>query len=326
MPRTPRVVVEGAIYHVYNRFGSGEGVFRDEGEVARFLGLLRHVKRRDGWVVLAWSVLHNHYHLAVRTGPVPLSRSMHTVQGRFSQTFNARHRRSGAVWQSRYQARLVGEGDYLRRLIVYVHLNAVRAGLVEEPADHRWCGHGAMLGRRKARLVDVDDALLAFGETRREARRAYRWAIRAALAEDGADIELARQPWWSRDGELRGREGVAHIDELGRPTGPERVRLAAEEFVHLCSEVLGVPVEDLQSRRRGEGVTRARELLATVGVTRWGQSTGALARVLGLYPDSVSRQVTRGEARVAEDAGFRTRLEELDRQLVVIAVGGGRGG
>jgi REP element-mobilizing transposase RayT len=285
--------MEGAIYHVYNRFGSGEGVFQDEGEVGRFFGLLRHVKRRDGWVVLAWSVLHNHYHLAVRTGPVPLSRSMHTVQGRFSQTFNARHRRSGAMWQSRYQARLVGEGDYLRQLIVYVHVNPVRAGLVADPADHRWSGHGAMLGRRRARLLDVDDALLAFGQTRREARRVYRSAVRAALAEDGADVEPARQPWWSRDAALRLREDVAHIDEPGRSTGPERCRVPAAEFVRLCSEVLGVPVEELQSRRRGDAVTRARELLATVGVTRWGQSTSALSRELGMYPDSISRQVTR---------------------------------
>ena len=47
MPRKPRVFVEGGIYHVYNRFASGEAVFADPEEALEFIELLRFVKKRD---------------------------------------------------------------------------------------------------------------------------------------------------------------------------------------------------------------------------------------------------------------------------------------
>ena len=46
-PRRPRVIIEGGLYHVYNRFARGEDVFADPEEAIEFLGLLREVKRRE---------------------------------------------------------------------------------------------------------------------------------------------------------------------------------------------------------------------------------------------------------------------------------------
>jgi REP element-mobilizing transposase RayT len=61
MPRTPRVFVEGGIYHVYNRVASGEAIFEDP-EVARdFMELVRFVKTRDGSTIFAWVLMSNHY-------------------------------------------------------------------------------------------------------------------------------------------------------------------------------------------------------------------------------------------------------------------------
>jgi hypothetical protein len=61
MPRAPRILVEGGLYHVYNRFARGEEVFSDPQEAIEFLGLFRDLKQRDGLQVLAWSLLSNHY-------------------------------------------------------------------------------------------------------------------------------------------------------------------------------------------------------------------------------------------------------------------------
>ena len=75
MPRMPRLLVESGVYHVYNRTARGERLFQDEREARRFLRLAREVKERDGMVVLAWALLSNHYHLAVRTGPHKIGRA-----------------------------------------------------------------------------------------------------------------------------------------------------------------------------------------------------------------------------------------------------------
>jgi putative transposase len=136
MPRGLRILVEGGLYHVYNRLARGETVFSDPEEAIEFLDLLRDLKQRDDLQIFAWSLLGNHFHLAVRTSAAPLSRTMRTLQGGFSRAFNRRWGRTGPLWQSRYQTRLVDSQRYLVQLVFYIHLNPVRAGLVEDPADY----------------------------------------------------------------------------------------------------------------------------------------------------------------------------------------------
>ena len=226
MARTPRRFDEGGIYHVYNRFSRGEPIFGEDGEVERFLSLIREVKQSDGFAVLAFCILSNHYHLAVRQGPVPLSRTMRSLQGRFSRSFNIRHGSTGPVWQSRFKAERVCDNAYLQRLIVYIHLNPVRAGLVADPARYHWSGHRELLGRKGLRLVDAEGALIVFGGTTRAARRRYMGAIRGALAEDGRDESPITGPRpWTRDSVVQPRQGIASPDMLGRPTGVERPKI-----------------------------------------------------------------------------------------------------
>ena len=80
MGRRPRNLIPGGIYHVYNRVSRGQHVFRDDEEADRFEDLIAGTKKRGDCQILAWCVMSNHYHLAVRTAEVPLSRSMRTIR------------------------------------------------------------------------------------------------------------------------------------------------------------------------------------------------------------------------------------------------------
>ncbi len=70
MGRSPRVLIEGGIYHFYNRVSRSEHAFRNEAEAERPLKRLVETKRRDGFLVLAWCLMSLHYHLALRIGEV----------------------------------------------------------------------------------------------------------------------------------------------------------------------------------------------------------------------------------------------------------------
>lgn len=315
MPRAPRILVEGGLYHLYNRFARGEEIFSDPEEAIEFLDLFRDLKQRDGLQVFAWSLLSNHYHLALRTSAVPLSRTMRTLQGAFSKAFNRRWKRSGPLWQSRYQARLIDSQRYFEQLVFYIHLNPVRAGLVDDPVKHVFSGHRELLGKVHDPIVDVDDALVTFGKTTKSARRAYLKRLNAALADEERPEVSERLPWWTAEKELRPTSGRAYVDELGRSTGRERRALEAAGFVELVCVCLGVTIDALASSRKDPETNRLHQLIATVGIERWNQSAGKLGGLLGKHPDVISRWARTGAEKRLKDAEFSKAVEELDRLL-----------
>jgi len=318
MPRAPRILIEGGLYHVYNRFARGEEIFSDPEEAIEFLDLLRDLKHRDDLQIFAWSLLSNHYHLAVRTSAVPLSRTMRTLQGGFSKAFNRRWGRTGPLWQSRYQARLVDSQRYFDQLVFYIHLNPVRAGLVEDPAKHIFSGHRELLGRVRDPLLDVDDALLSFGKTIKSARRTYLKRINAALAAEERMEVSERLPWWTPERELKPATGRAYVDELGRSTGRERRLLEAAEFIELACSALGASVNSLASSRKDPETTRLHQLVATVGIERWGQRASALGGSLGKHPDVVSRWARTGAQRRLKEVEFSDAIDQLDHVIASI--------
>lgn len=325
MPRKPRVLIEGAVYHVYNRVASGEPILADPDEAARFVDLLRRVKVRDGWTVFAWCVMSNHYHLALRTSAVPLWRGLHHLQCTFSRSFNRRSGRTGSLWQSRYQAKLVDEQRYLSQVVLYIHLNPVRSGAVDDPASHLLSGHGEIIGKGGAPLVDVDDALLCFGETARAARRTYLSAMLAGCGGLGSSQAAAAAPFRSllwREHELEPKAGQEYVDILGRSTGLERPSMPARQFIEELCRILGAAPATLASRSRDRSTAESRRIVATLGVERWGQKGRELGRVLGKNSDMVSAWVGEGVRRRIEDAGFARRLDDLDRALAESAASG----
>jgi putative transposase len=80
LTRPARVFVEGGFYHVYNRLGRGERVFAAEHEAAEFTRILKEVAERDDVTIMAWCLLSNHYHLAVRSCEIPLDRPLRSLR------------------------------------------------------------------------------------------------------------------------------------------------------------------------------------------------------------------------------------------------------
>ncbi len=81
-----------------------------------------------------------------------LSVYMKEVKERFSRWFNKRRERKGTLWMDRYKSVMVeGKGEPLHTMAAYIELNPVRAGLVVDSKDYRWCGYAeATSGIRRA--------------------------------------------------------------------------------------------------------------------------------------------------------------------------------
>lgn len=95
---------------------------------------------RHGWRIHAYVIMRNHYHLAVETPQANLVAGMHWLQGTFASRFNRYRVERGHLFQGRYQALLVEDASALFRVINYINLNPVRAGIVGPSAiaTFRW--------------------------------------------------------------------------------------------------------------------------------------------------------------------------------------------
>ena len=87
--------------------------------------------------------------LRERMGDV--SAFMKELKQRFSKWFNRERNRFGTLWAERFKSVLVEDvPGVVATVAAYVDLNPVRAGLVKDPKDYRWCGYAeAMAGGKK---------------------------------------------------------------------------------------------------------------------------------------------------------------------------------
>jgi len=160
-----------------------------------------------------------HFHILLRTGTTPLSTVMRRLMTGYAVTFNIRHRRSGHLFQNRYKSVVCEEETYLLELTRYIHLNPLRARLVEDLKSldkYPWTGHSVLIGKQKNPLVPeippaieedkylaektVDDVLRHFGSALNDARQHYR-----AFVEKG--IKQGRRPELQGGGLVRSSGG-----------------------------------------------------------------------------------------------------------------------
>jgi hypothetical protein len=79
-----------------------------------------------------------------------ISEYMKTVKQRFSIWFNKSHQRYGTLWADRFKSVLVeGAGNPLQTMAAYIDLNPVRAGIVDDPKDYRFCGYAEAVAKER---------------------------------------------------------------------------------------------------------------------------------------------------------------------------------
>ncbi len=154
MARKLRLEYENALYHVINRGNYRADIFATEGTKAAFEKCLFEACEKSHWVLHAYVVMRNHYHLALETPQGNLVAGMKWLQATFANRFNRLRKESGHVFQGRYQAIVVENGAGLGAVCHYIHLNPVRARAVkvESLATYRY-GSFRWLGLPRARPV-----------------------------------------------------------------------------------------------------------------------------------------------------------------------------
>ena len=182
MARPLRIEYAGAVYHVTSRGNARQKIYFDDMDRELFLAKLSEAKERYGFVVHAYCLMGNHYHLLVETPKPNLSLGMQRINGEYTQAFNRRHRRVGHLFQGRFKAIVVEKGSHLLELCRYVVLNPVRAKMAERPQDWPWSSYRATVGMGACpSFLTAGWILSQFGTDETEARRRYRRFVSEGL-------------------------------------------------------------------------------------------------------------------------------------------------
>ena len=328
MTRPPRLEYAGARYHVINRGNYRRDVFRDEGAAEAFERTLGEAAEKFGWRVAAYVVMRNHFHLALETPEPNLSLGMKWLQGTWVRRFNRFRGLEGRPFQGRFKSLVIEDGEGYRRVCDYIHLNPVRARVVEptEIASYR----RSSLWRHTHKTAPgwLDGAWLLQASGLRSGAAGWR-AYAARLAVLVGDKESKEQlsakhlsrGWCIGSKEFRKtmqetmREQIAGWQErrfIGLDVDERKAERTAmwEDALNAVAVAAGVNLAALPAKKSAE----QKVLLAATMKQATSVSNGWLAERLGMGEPASASQFAR---RWMMDAKRAARVEQLVSRVKV---------
>ena len=330
MPRKSRIDAPGALHHIIARGIERGKIFRDITDYNNFLERFGGIIQETKTHCFAWALIHNHFHLLLKTGLVPIATVMRRLLTGYAISYNKRHRRVGHLFQNRYKSILCEEEPYLLELVRYIHLNPIRTKIVrniQELDKYPYSGHSVLMGRVKKHWQEVEWVLNLFDERVGIARRKYR-----AFVQDG--ISLGKRDDLTGGGLIRSSGGWAAVkamskarifqksDErvLGSGDFVEQVLSAAQEQMERkyaliahgynldkvatkVADLMGLEEFEIWAPGKERRRVKARSLLCYWAVRELGISMAELSRRLHLSLSAISLSVKRGE-KIARDNDY----------------------
>jgi len=174
MPRKPRQLVDGGIYHVFNRGNDRRNLFSEPEDYACFLNHLGSNVSRLSVELYHYCLMPNHFHFLLRIQKChDLAELMHRVQLSYARYFKRSRTFVGHVFQERFRSPRISEESYYLQCGRYIERNPVKADLVNEAAAYPYSS-------AKFYVMGVGDPLLTcnpfyaeMGKTDEERRRRY---------------------------------------------------------------------------------------------------------------------------------------------------------
>ncbi|MGB7512431.1 MAG: peptide-methionine (R)-S-oxide reductase MsrB [Pelodictyon phaeoclathratiforme] len=323
MPRGARLDAPGTLHHVMVRGIEGCRIVMDDTDRDQFVLRMGRLAKATGTEIYAWALMINHAHILLKSSEEGLSSFMRKLLSGYATVYNRRHKRYGHLFQNRYKSIVCEEEPYFVRLVSYIHLNPLRAGIVhslEELDQHRWSGHAVIMKQCNHEWQESDFVLRFFGEKEGMAREAYRLFVEA-------ESRKGEQPELTGGGLIRSTGGWSEVKSLRqrgeKQFGDERIlgssafvreildqaddsvkalipasnfsQDAAEELRKRCGEC-GVALQLMESGSKRDECTALRKELAVKFIKEFGLSYAETARQLGVSTSAVN-QIFRRLAR-----------------------------
>lgn len=318
MARQLRIEFEGAFYHITSRGNLRDRIFFDDRDKEMFLEILKRTKERYGYLVHAYALMDNHFHLLIETPKANISQIMQNVNTSYTVYINKKYQRSGHLFQGRFKGIIVDKDEYLVTLSRYIHLNPVRAKTVQRPEDYRWTSYRAYIDKSvRGSLADTSDTLSYFSKTRGDASDKYKAFVEAAVGIEEnpmKDIEAGIMLGGKRFkakvikflGKIKAHEELPQIKRL-------REQMPIDRVIKTCCSFYGKKEEDLIKRGKDK---RERQIAIYLSKILSGKKNVEVGSFFGIKGPAVSGLIKAIERKLDKEKKLKNEIESLKERLI----------
>jgi REP element-mobilizing transposase RayT len=273
MPRAQRLHIPAAHYHVTLRGNHRQNIFFSPADRQLFDEITAEVLDRFTARLHAYCWMTNHVHMLIQVGDTPLGKLILRIAGRYARAVQKHLRTTGHLFEKRYHSVIVDADEYLLELLRYIHLNPVRAHIVQHPTDYLWSSHRAYLGAVNQSWVTTDFALQMFHPDQAMAVDGYRRFVDSGVGLPGCSPLRECNP---SDRRILGSDDFA-AKLLGAAWKPRSGKQLSDLIDEACQQFC-VTEEALLSTSSQRHLTKARAWISHQAITLRIASLSEVAR------------------------------------------------
>lgn len=164
MGRKGLIWYPGAIYHITTRGNRKSNIFMKKLDYIIYLNILKEALEKYKGTLYCYCLMTNHVHLLIQTGEIIISQIMKKTNETYAKYFNNNYNLVGHLFQERYGWKIVQGEKYILDASKYIHLNPVKAKIVEKPEEYIWSSYAMYIGEKKEKLIYSNRILSFFTE------------------------------------------------------------------------------------------------------------------------------------------------------------------
>lgn len=301
MSRKKRIHYNEALYHVMLRGNYRQDIFSCKSHYEYFYHLLSKVVTQFNCKIHLFCLMTNHIHLVIEVNKIPLWKIMQSLLTSYAKYNHKTTNRMGHLFQGRYKAKIIENDHYLLELCYYIHLNPLKAKMVDDIDLYRWSSHLTYMGIEPWDWVTTNFVCSAI-EKHSKNQKIYQEFIKNKIFEakfcefDEAGILIVKS---SINEKIISKKPVF----LGN--------LTIIQIAEVICNYMKVNLEDLKSLNLSKELSYCRSLITYFAHYQGNHHLVEIAYFFMRQPDSLSKTLTRH----LNDPDLKKKFEENTRAI-----------
>ncbi len=318
MPRPHRIEFPGAFYHVYARGNNKQKIFMDSQDYTTYLSRIARYYNRYPFILYAYTLMSNHFHFAIETCEIPLSKIMHGIQQSYSQYIQKKYSYVGHLFQGPYGAILYDKDEYALNLVRYIHRNPIEARLVEDPIDYPWSSHRIYMNLESCSFLDKKFVLDMFPCSETRAIQMFsKFVLKGTQILEELNFDDVR------DRQIIGnKQFVESVKNRIKTSSRDKKYVLNNDFnasgkktlseiLKIVSKQTKVSADSILTKSQFREITSARRIFAFISAKYGGYGTVEIARFLKKDASSVSLMIHKLENELKYDSVLPENLWKI---------------